>query len=194
MAKKRKGPAQEALEPMLASLDNDKQRAFVLEYARDKNATQAAVRAGYSPKTAGVQGYDLLQRPHISQAVAAAISAKFEEFGITVPDVVLEAGIIAQADANDFWIDDNGGLQVKDGVPKCMTRAVQGLDIEWRYDREQKKRVVGKSKLRLWNKAPAHELFAKHLRMFDVSVPVASSAADHTVTLEDDTPEDDSDG
>lgn len=44
---------------------NDKQEAFVREYLKDFNATQAAIRAGYSQKTAGSQGFDLLKKPEI---------------------------------------------------------------------------------------------------------------------------------
>ena len=39
---------------------NLKQRAFVREYLIDRNATQAAIRAGYSPHTAQQQSFDLL--------------------------------------------------------------------------------------------------------------------------------------
>lgn len=46
-----------------------KQGAFVREYVKDHNATQAAIRAGFSDKSAGVQGYQLLQRNSISEAV-----------------------------------------------------------------------------------------------------------------------------
>lgn len=44
---------------------NDKQMAFVREYLVDFNATQAAIRAGYSKKTAGSQAHDLLKKPEI---------------------------------------------------------------------------------------------------------------------------------
>lgn len=43
----------------------DKQEAFVREYLVDFNATQAAIRAGYSPKTAGQKGHDLLKKVEI---------------------------------------------------------------------------------------------------------------------------------
>ena len=46
-----------------------KQERFVEEYIKDLNATQAAVRAGYSEKTAGVQGSVLLKNPNVSAEV-----------------------------------------------------------------------------------------------------------------------------
>lgn len=49
---------------------NDKQAAFVREYLVDFNATQAAVRAGYSKRTAGSQAHDLLKKPEIQAALS----------------------------------------------------------------------------------------------------------------------------
>ncbi len=48
----------------------DQQRLFVAEYLKDNNATQAAIRAGYSKKTAEQIGYQLLQKTSVSQAIA----------------------------------------------------------------------------------------------------------------------------
>ncbi|HBY9006850.1 TPA: terminase small subunit, partial [Klebsiella pneumoniae] len=48
----------------------DQQRLFVAEYLKDNNATQAAIRAGYSKKTANEQGARLLAKVSIAQAIA----------------------------------------------------------------------------------------------------------------------------
>ena len=53
----------------------EKQKMFCMEYTQDMNATQAAIRAGYSEKTAYSQGHDLLKKPEI-KAVIDAILAK----------------------------------------------------------------------------------------------------------------------
>ena len=49
-----------------------KQERFVAEYLIDLNATQAAIRAGYSANSASEQSYDLLRKPQIAEAVAIA--------------------------------------------------------------------------------------------------------------------------
>lgn len=46
-----------------------KQRKFVAEYLKDGNGTQAAIRAGYSAKTARFQASDLLTKPNIAEAI-----------------------------------------------------------------------------------------------------------------------------
>lgn len=50
----------------------DKQQAFVNEYLIDLNATQAAIRAGYSEKTANPQGNRLLANVSVADAIAKA--------------------------------------------------------------------------------------------------------------------------
>ena len=50
----------------------DKQQRFVDEYLIDLNATQAAIRAGYSEKTAEQQGYQLLQKTSVLKAIEEA--------------------------------------------------------------------------------------------------------------------------
>ena len=62
---------------------NPKQAAFTREYCVDYNATQAAIRAGYSPKTAGIQGHDLLKKPNIAAEVKRLSNVAAEELGIT---------------------------------------------------------------------------------------------------------------
>lgn len=62
-----------------------KQAAFVREYLIDRNATQAAIRAGYAPgKTAEVQGHRLLSNAKVRAAVDAATQEHAEKAGITV--------------------------------------------------------------------------------------------------------------
>ena len=54
---------------------NERQRLFALEYPVDFNATEAAKRAGYSPRTAHVQGHDLLRHPKIKPEIEKATAA-----------------------------------------------------------------------------------------------------------------------
>ena len=60
-----------------------KQQRFVEEYLIDLNATQAAIRAGYSEKTANEQGSRLLANVSISEAIAEAQNKRAERTEIT---------------------------------------------------------------------------------------------------------------
>lgn len=67
-----------------------KQQTFVQEYLVDLNATRAAIRAGYSEKTAGQIGDENLKKPEIASAIQAAMDARSERTNITV-DYVLQS-------------------------------------------------------------------------------------------------------
>lgn len=77
---------------------NEKQRRFVDEYLIDLNATQAAIRSGYSEKTAGSQAFDLLKKPEIQQAIAERMKEREKRTEITQDRVLAELAKIGFAD------------------------------------------------------------------------------------------------
>ena len=68
-----------------------KQERFVEEYLIDLNATQAAIRAGYSKKTARQAGAENLAKPVISEAIEAAKAERSEETKIDAAYVLRQA-------------------------------------------------------------------------------------------------------
>lgn len=81
---------------------NDKQRRFVDEYIIDLNATQAAIRAGYSAKTAGSQSFDLLQKPEIQAYLQIRRNDLAQRTEITQEMVLQRWWQIATADPNEL--------------------------------------------------------------------------------------------
>ncbi|MEL7445085.1 MAG: terminase small subunit [Pseudomonadota bacterium] len=75
-----------------------KQKRFVEEYLVDLNATQAAIRSGYSQKTARAIGQENLTKPDISDAIAEAEAARSERTQITADRVLEEYARIGFAD------------------------------------------------------------------------------------------------
>lgn len=75
-----------------------KQATFVREYLIDLNATQAAIRAGYSAKTAEQQGYQLLQHTSVATAVEVAMAERSKRTEITADRVLAELAKIGFAD------------------------------------------------------------------------------------------------
>lgn len=65
-----------------------KQELFVKEYLVDLNATQAAIRAGYSVKTAGSQSHDLLKKPEIQEFVSSCATNRAKSVEITAEYVL----------------------------------------------------------------------------------------------------------
>ncbi len=72
-----------------------KQQLFVAEYLVNLNATQAAVRAGYSKKTAYSVGHENLKKPEVAAAIQEAMEARSERTGVT-QDQVIE-GLLCEA-------------------------------------------------------------------------------------------------
>jgi phage terminase small subunit len=79
-----------------------KQAAFVREYLFDKNATQAAARAGYSAKTARAIGHENLTKPNVAKAVASALADQKERLMLEADDVVRQWIAIMRHDPNEF--------------------------------------------------------------------------------------------
>lgn len=83
-----------------------KQQRFVQEYLIDHNATQAAIRAGYSAKTAKSIGQENLTKPDIADAIAAAQKAVVEKVGVTAERVREELAKIGFANSDDYLTGD----------------------------------------------------------------------------------------
>ena len=78
-----------------------RQQRFVDEYLLDLNATQAAVRAGYSARTAGAIGYENLTKPQIGSAICEAQAERARRTRVTADDVIRELwGIATRSDSD----------------------------------------------------------------------------------------------
>lgn len=77
-----------------------KQEMFVLEYLKDLNATQAAIRAGYSEKTASAVGYENLRKPQIAAAIAEAGAQRIERTEVDADWVLRESKLAFEACKN----------------------------------------------------------------------------------------------
>ena len=79
-----------------------KQSLFVAEYLKDLNATQAAIRAVYSKKTANKQGARLLTFVDIQKAINAAMEARTQRIQRTADEVLRDISDIAKTAKNAF--------------------------------------------------------------------------------------------
>ena len=144
---------------------NPKQQRFVAEYLKDLNATQAAIRAGYSAKTARVQGPRLLQNAAVSESVAAGQAKKLGKLELDAESVLGELLRIAKVDIAQAFEED-GNLRKLSEIPEDVRRAVAGIEIDdrWEGKGEDATRYTVK-KLKFWDKTRALELLAKNLNL-----------------------------
>ena len=144
---------------------------FAVEYLKDFNATLAAMRAGYSPKTAASQGQRLLNSGAVKRLLAEAHARLFEkEVEVSVERVRHEYATIAFADIGQFF-DRRNCLRPINRVPEEARRALSELKIEERFDRNRKKPSWRSWKLKLQSKRAALDALAEHLSLLEQNKP-----------------------
>ena len=106
----------------------DKQELFAREYLKDLNGTQAAIRAGYSEKTANEQASRLLANVNVQKFVAELKSARVEQTGIDAAYVLRRLVEIDQMDVLDILLQ-NGELKPIKDWPKVWRTTLSGMDV-----------------------------------------------------------------
>ena len=141
----------------------DKQARFVEEYLVDLNATQAAIRAGYSARTAQEQGSRLLSNVKVSDAVASAQKARSERTGITAEQVINHLGAIGFSDIRRLFTSD-GQLKQPHEMDASTAACISSIEVVTRSVGGGEVEHV--NKIKFWDKNSALEKLAKHLGMF----------------------------
>jgi phage terminase small subunit len=93
---------------------NAKQERFCQEYLKDLNATQAAIRAGYSADTAYSQAHDLLKKPELQAEIDRLKSERSRETKIDANWLLTRLAAEAEADLSDLYDEDGRLKSVKD--------------------------------------------------------------------------------
>ena len=140
-----------------------KQQLFVQEYVADLNATQAAIRAGYSKKTAYSIGHENLSKPEIQEAIAEYTKSKCETVGINIEEVLREYRRIAFLDIRKAF-DENGHLLPIHEMPEDVARAIAGVDVTSLNSEDNQLTIT--SKIKLIDKRGALQDLGKYLKMF----------------------------
>ncbi|KGQ59454.1 terminase small subunit [Gallibacterium anatis] len=133
----------------------DKQKRFVEEYLIDLNATQAAIRAGYSKNRASELGYQLLQKTTVQQAIQDAQNKRSERVQITQDDVIRML-------LENIEIASGKKAVIKTEIRKSENGELVGDDIaQFVYESSSVNKAL--------------ELLGKHLGMFSQKVDLTSS-------------------
>lgn len=143
----------------------------MVEYLKDKNATQAAIRAGYSKATARSIGHENLTKPAIADAIARAIDQQIEqvqaETGITLERTVREIAKVAFHDPRKFFSDD-GSLRPITELDDDTAAALAGFDVDeiFAYEGKERSLIGHTKKVKLAQRAPYLDMLMKHLGGF----------------------------
>lgn len=106
----------------------DKEQAFVREFRVDRNATKAAIRAGYSKKTAGSAGQRLLKKVEIRAAIDAADHDLASRVGLSAERVLRERMRIAFFDPRQL-LDSEGNPKPLQELDADTAAAIAGLEV-----------------------------------------------------------------
>ena len=151
----------------------DRMKKFVDEYLIDFNATQAAIRAGYSPDTANEQGSQLLARPDIRELVAEGQKAIAERTQTFQDNAVDELKIVGFSDLADFLTVKEGGIVEQksfDQLTKAQTKCIKKIKQTVRTSHSSDGTILHQTatlEVELHDKLRALELLGRHLGMFN---------------------------
>lgn len=112
---------------------NEKQRRFAHEYLKDQNATQAAIRAGYSKKTAASQGHDLLKHPEIKQVLASKLAKIEEKAEFTAELAIRQLERMVMFDVRKLFHPNGQPKEITELDDETAT-VVAGLDVVEQYE------------------------------------------------------------
>ena len=156
---------------------NPKQQRFVAEYLIDLNATQAATRAGYSAKTADVQGCRLLGNVNVAQAVADGQAELAKGHGVTVDKIVGELAKLGFANMLNYMRVGADGDPYLDFSSISADQAAALVEVtveDFKDGRGEDARDVRRVKFKLADKRAALVDLGKHLGMFKDGQPGAA--------------------
>lgn len=140
-----------------------KQAAFVREYLVDLNATQAAIRAGYSEATAYSAGQRLLKDVEIATAVQKAMDKRAAKVEITAERVLQEIAKLAFFDPRKLFDESGRPLHVSQ-LDDDTAAAVAGLDVVTQGNQEVG--IADVLKIKLADKGQNLERLGRHLKLF----------------------------
>jgi phage terminase small subunit len=145
-----------------------KQACFVREYLIDMDAGQAAIRAGYSPKSAPYLGYQLLQIPLIQKFISAAQDARASRTAITSDRVLQELALLGFSDLTHYRLDEAYNVTLAPDAPPQAMRALSSVKHRVRTivtdDGEVER--LHEVEYRLWDKNTALTNLGKHFKLF----------------------------
>lgn len=146
-----------------------KQQRFVDEYLLDLNATQAAIRAGYSAKTAYSVGSENLRKPEVVSAIAERQNKLAETYEVTRERIIAELAKIGFANMQDYMRVGSDGDPYLDfsALTRDQAAALAEVTVEdFKDGRGDDARDVRRVKFKLHDKRGALVDLGKHLGMF----------------------------
>jgi phage terminase small subunit len=163
---------------------DDRAARFSQEYAKDFNATQAAIRSGYAAKGAHVTASRLLRRPKVRAAIDAILAKAAQATGITVERTLKEIARIAYGDHRRLY-DDKNNLRAIGSLDDDSAALLAGVEVFEEYEgRGEERELVGYTrKVKTWSKVKALDQCMAYLGMHKTGGPGEASSLNLSINL-----------
>ena len=153
----------------------DKEQRFCVEYCKDWNACQAAIRAGYSEKTAKEIGYENLTKLHIKEKIEWVKANLEEAIGISKAKVIeehLKIAFSSIAQLHNTWIERKEFECLTEEQKACIQEI--STKVERRFDDKEDPFSIEWIKIRLYDKQKALDAISK-IMGYDAPVKVENA-------------------
>lgn len=146
-----------------------KHARFVAEYLKDFNATQAAVRAGYSAKTAKQQGSRLLTNVDVAAAIAEKQAKQLETADLSAARVLEELRRLALSNVQEFF-DEHGNLKPVHLLTREQAASIASFEVIKKNAEAGDGIIDTIHKLKVWDKPRSLEMLCKHFGLLTEKV------------------------
>ena len=169
----------EAMKPKKRSSGTKRKRAlqrarFAHEYLKDYNGKQAAIRAGYSARSAESQASVLLSEPKVAQLVADGQRKALQSADLSAARVLEEIRRVSFANMKDFWTGTGKNRRLKpiEELTEEQSACLASLEVIIKNAEAGDGKTDKVHKLKLWDKVRALEMLAKHFKLLTEMVQV----------------------
>lgn len=157
-----------------------KQKLFVDEYLIDLNATQAAIRAGYSPNNADKIGSELLGKTRVSDAISKAMAERSRRTGINQDRILMELAKIALVNPANV-VDFDEATILDSALPEDLA-AVASVKVK-RFPTKEGEGI--EREIKFYDKTKALDLAGRHLGMFKDKLEFSGTLEAERTKLDD---------
>ncbi|MGD2065871.1 MAG: terminase small subunit [Candidatus Bathyarchaeota archaeon] len=142
-----------------------KQKKFCEEYLIDLNATQAAIRAGYSKNTAEVIGHENLRKPNIDKYINECKEERSKRTEITADKVLREIALVAFQ--NPQLLFEGSSIKEISELDEDVARTVAEVTVRIERTEDRSANVVETVKLKQYDKLKALDMLSKHVGIYE---------------------------
>jgi phage terminase small subunit len=141
---------------------SEKHRLFLNEYLKDLNGKQAAIRAGYSVKSAKVTASRMLTNDNLRSELSKRLKEIYDNYKNDQEKIIRELAVVGFSRITDYMTILKEGMTIKDSdeIPEELIGALSEITIAERKDGKRKT-------IKLHNKIEALKLLGNYHRLFD---------------------------